>query len=688
MLSHLPIQPSPFAPPLSERKARPMRIPGLFIASVLTLLASPALLHAQFQQPTPDELKMTSDPKYPDAAAIYLLREARTDDTLHYHSEHVRIKVLTELGKELATVNLGYFRGGNSIEDIQARTIHADGTVIPLNVKPADLLRAKQGESEVHQVTFNLPSVEIGSILEYYYQERYDVHLYSQPNWEIQTRYPLRKAHFTFIAFPGFFGNNAGVGGNFLVNRRGESLSDLMWYVNLPKGAALTGLDNGHFNLDVADIPPLPTEQWMPPIETQRYQVFFYYTAVKSSTEFWNSESNYWLKDVNHFAEPNSAIKQAAAGLVAPGDSDIDKAKKLYAAVQALDNTNFSRVKSKDELKNQGFKPAKRAEDTWTQKSGSSEDLALLYLALLRGAGLTAYPMKVVNRDRALFNQGYLSFYQLNDLVVILSSGGKEIFLDPGEKMCPFQMVNWKHSGAGGIRQVDKSAGAAATPLLPYSANTITRKAEITVSTDGSVTGKLQFAFTGQEALRWRQLALRVEEDVLKHDFNEWLKNQVPTGVQAQFVRFAKLDDPDSDLAAYATVSGTPGSSTATRLLLPGTFFSTTATRVFIDQPSRIEPVDMHYAEQVKDGVLYHLPAGLAVESIPQASSVPWPNYAILQLKATAKDTDVTLTHTVARAFSYLTPDEYPQLRDFYQKVAAADQQPLVLTTTPAAKGN
>jgi len=39
---------------------------------------------------------------------------------------------------------------------------------------------------------------------------------------------------------------------------------------------------------------------------------------------------------------------------------------------------------------------AKRAEDTWNQKSGSGEDIALLYLALLRGAGLTAYPMKVL----------------------------------------------------------------------------------------------------------------------------------------------------------------------------------------------------------------------------------------------------------------------------------------------------
>jgi len=665
------------------RTYRFMRFPLLFLVVV-----SPALLRGQFQQPTPEELKMTADPAYPDAAAIYLYREYKTDDTIHYQSEHVRIKVLTEKGKDVATVNLGYLRGNSTINAIQGRTIHSDGTVTPLNVKPTDLLRAKEGEAEVHEVVFNLPSVEVGSILEYYYQVRYDEHMFSNPRWEIQQRFPVRKAHFTFIAFPGYFGNHAGVGGSYLVNHHGEALSDLLWYPNLPKGATLTGTENGHFDLVVNDVPPLPEEQWMPPIETQRYQVIFYYSPGNSSQAYWNNESGFWLKDVNRFAETTGTLKAAAAGLVAASDSDIDKAKKLYIAVQALDNTDFSRLKTKEELKQQGLKQAKHAEDTWEQKSGSAEDIALLYLALLRGAGLTAYPMKVVNRDLALFNNGYLNFSQLNDLVIILSTGGKEIFLDPGEKMCPFQMVHWKHSGAGGVRQTDKGTGITATPLLPYSANTATRRADLTVARDGSISGKVHFTFTGQNALHWRQQALKVDDEKLKSEFEGWMKNQVPSGVQPEFVRFAKLDDPESDLDAWATVTGVAGSATGKRVLLPGAFFSTAGMRVFIDQPNRTQPVDMHYAEQVKDGVLYHLPTGFSVESLPQAASVPWTGSAVLQMKATANVNDVTVTHTLARAFSFLSADEYPQLRDFYQKVSTADQQPLVLTASPAGQGN
>jgi hypothetical protein len=40
------------------------------------------------------------------------------------------------------------------------------------------------------------------------------------------------------------------------------------------------------------------------------------------------------------------------------------------------------------------------------------------------------------------------------------------------------------------------------------------------------------------------------------------------------------------------------------------------------------------------------------------------------------------------RGFTFAKAEEYQDLRGFYQKVAAADQQQLVLTSAPAAKGN
>src|SRR5207302_6748998 len=100
---------------------------------------------------------------------------------------------------------------------------------------------------------------------------------------------------------------------------------------------------------------------------------------------------------------------------------------------------------------------------------------------MLRAAGLSAFAMKVVDRESGVFQPGYLDFDQLDDNVVILSTGGKDIVLDPGQKMCPFQTVHWRHSASGGIRESADGRAAAGTPEQMYSANSLQRLGDVTL---------------------------------------------------------------------------------------------------------------------------------------------------------------------------------------------------------------
>jgi len=295
-------------------------------------------------------------------------------------------------------------------------------------------IKVKEGETEIREVVFSLPSVEVGSIIEFYYQIRLKVEegftgerWMVPPRWEVQKRFPVRKEHFVFQPLRQTLG------------------SILLWYTNLPGAQKLQPTAAGNFDLSVSDIPPLADEKWAPPLESLRYRVIFYFSGAVSEQQYWQTASRAWLKEVNGFAEPSAALKQAAAGLISPGDGDLDRAKKLYAAVQTLDNTDFSRKKTEAERKREKLKSTKHAEDVWNQKSGDGEEIALLYLALLKAAGVKAYPMTVVNRDSGIFNPDYLYFSQFDDVVVVINLDGKEIVLDPAEKMCPFEMVSWKH---------------------------------------------------------------------------------------------------------------------------------------------------------------------------------------------------------------------------------------------------
>jgi hypothetical protein len=661
---------------------------------LLFALASPAVLLAQFQQPTDEELKMTADPKAPGAAAVYLNVEEIANDQLHYESFYARIKVLSEKGKELATVEVPYLSGNMRVTDIKARTIHADGTVVPLEGKPADLLisktKTKTGDNfQVDQKVFTLPSVEVGSILEYRYELRRDDDWYSSPSWEIQRPYFVHKAHYLFTPFKGFLPGLQNATSSYLLDEHGRPVNSLIWWPKLPPGVTVKVDAAGHHSVDITDVPPSPDEEWMPPIRSVLYKVIFYYKSASDAKDFWVSEAKLWSKDVNHFADPSKHIHETVDGLIAPGDSDLDKAKKLYKAVQALDNTDYSRQKSEAEMKQLKLKAAKRAEDTWTQKSGSSEDIALLYLAMLRAAGLTAYPFKVVARNQGIFDISYLTLNQLDDTLVVLSTGGKEIVLDPGEKMCPFQTVNWKHSNAGGIRESAQGPAAGYSPIQAYPENKTLRIGDVTLDGHGAVTANFRIVMIGQEALRWRQAALRNDLDEVKKQFDHSLESMFPDGVEAHIDSFTGLDDPYVNLVATVKAQGNLGTATSKRLMLPGFFFETRGAHPFVEQEKRQESVDMHYGEVVTDQVVYHLPAGFSVEGAPQDAKITWPDHTVLVNKTIPAAGQITIARMLARSFTEAKPEEYQDLRGFYQKVAAADQQQLVLTTAPvAAKGN
>jgi len=659
--------------------------------ALLFAITSPALLFAQFQQPTAEELKMTDDPKAPGAAAVYLNWEEVANDPIHFQSVYVRIKVLQEKGKELATVHLPYWHGNFKIADIKARTIHSDGTVIPLAGKPEDLLLSKtsSGNGEQMQINskvFTLPSVEVGSILEYRYDLRYDDDHVSSPTWEIQRPYFVHHARYTFTPFKAFLPGGTSMG---LTDAHGNSVNTLIWYKVLPAGVDMKADVAGVFHLEVTDIPAAPDEEFMPPLDGMLYQVKFYYKSSRDSAQYWIDEAKRWSKEVDHFAEPSKTIKEAVAGIIAPGDSDLDKAKKLYKAVQALDNTDYSRKKTDAELKQLKLKVARHAEDTWAQKSGSSQDIALLYLAMLRAAGLNANDMKVVDRSERVFAMGLLDFDQLDDDIVVLNIAGKDISLDPGEKMCPFQTVRWTHSGTAGIVQGDHVRSLAITPEQTYTSNKLTRNGDLTIDEHGAVTGQLTFVMLGQEALAWRQLALRNDQDELKKQFDRSLESAVPDGIEAHIDHFLGLDDPDANLIAIVKVHGNLGAATSKRLLVPGFFFQTRGSHPFVNQEKRIEPVDMHYGDTVTDQIVYHLPANMSVEGAPQDTKVPWQGHAVFATKTAAAPNQITIARIFARGFSSVKPEEYQDLRGFYQKVAAADQAQLVLTkSAPTQKGN
>jgi hypothetical protein len=644
------------------------------IAAIIVMLSAQARADS-WTKPTPEELQMTAEPAAPGAAAIYLLRDERADDKIHIHTTYVRLKVLSEKGKEYADQEITYEGAQFKVFGVEGRTIHSDGTVIPFTGKPYQKLLDKSGTEKYKATVFTLPDVQVGSILEYRYTLGYESNIVLSPRWYLQGPLYTRKAHFFFQPSDRMIEDGHG----------GVMQGRVAYTAVLPKGASVVYSPVAkNYSLDVENIPAFPEEEYMPPMHNYSFRTLFYYTIARTTDEYWGNEGKYWSKRVDRFID-QSKLSSIANQMVSASDTPAQKLQKIYDAVMTLENTTFTREHSDVEDKALGIK-IKTAADIWGQKRGTRDEITRLFVGLTRAAGFKAYVGYVTNRDRNLFVPDYLNMAQLDDEIAIVLVDGKDQYFDPGERYAVFGNLHWKHSAAQGIRQTDKGAAVFLTPTPAYKSTSEFRNAYLEIQPDGKVTGTIRLSLTGSRALYWREFALNNDEDALKQRFTDSVQRQMPAGIEVKADHFLGLNSWTTNLQGVFKVTGSMGTATAKRIFLPATLFESTSQPLFaLDK--RTQPIDLDYPYAVQDDVTIKLPPAFDIESLPKDADVTYPQNAFYRAKFTREPGMVKSVRVMVLGNFLYTAEEYPPLKDFYQKINAKDKEPAVLQFTQSASG-
>ena len=661
------------------------------LLATLIGLTAPLARADQWTVPTKEELSMTSQPEVPGAAAVYLYREEKTEDDLHMFSIYIRLKVLTEKGKEYANVELPYSKGegGISVNDIAGRTIHPDGTIIPFTGKPYDKLIEKTQSLRHMAKVFTLPDVEVGSIIEYRYTRRMDDHWFMAPSWYVQSDLYTRKAHYMWKPTDKQLVTN---------DDRGQLTSMVFWFPVLPATADFkntrlpaSGIGGGEgrliFELNIHDVPPAPEEEYMPPISSLSYRVLFYYSPYHSGDDYWKNEGKHWSKLRDKFIGPGPGVRAAVRDLTAPSDTQDQKLRKIYAAVMKLENTDFTREHSDAEEKAQGLHEVHNTDDIWEHTRGNGDQLATLFVAMARAAGMKAYLSTVVNRDHNVFLLGYLNMSQFDNDIAIVNVDGKDQYFDPGSRFCPYQHLAWKHTLAGSLRQTDTGTVLVTTPGEPYTASRVQRVANLTMDQQGIVTGSVKMTFIGAPAINWRQRSLTGDQTSLQRELRVNLEHLLPQGMDVKLSSIEKLEDYEQPLSANFNVKGPIGSSTGKRLLITGDIFETN-TRPTFPHEKREVAVYFHYPYIAQDAVRVNFPSTLKVESLPTGDKQQFQNFAAYTLKTESTPTSITFRRDYSLGEIMFLPKEYPDLRAFYNKFETKDQESVVLTAAPVTAAN
>ena len=633
---------------------------GWVVVNLCTLLRPAGAFgeNVRWVQPSAAELSMTAEPKAPAAAAIILSYEESDDGDSAEVSVHVRIKILKPGGLSAGTVEIpnAIVVDDDAKPDFNARTIHANGTVLPFVSSAANTTLHPDAEGNLRR-TYALPDLQVGSIVEYTYHFASQNTLFTSlqgyyaPDWTLQRPYFVRAEHFLL--------------------RSPENLEadTTHWVANLPEGV-LVQRNKNKLSVDLTDVAALPNEPFMPPVSSWGYQVRFFYYAG-SRDKYWGESGakvdDYWSR----FDTPRKPVVTTVQELLKPEDSNETKLRKLYSLVEGMENTDLTRRRTGKE----DGKSAKNSEDLVARKRGDSEELTLFFIALARAAGYKAFPMAVSSRDHARFDRNVLSWRQMDSLIAIVDVDGHEIYFDPGVRGCSFGTLAPWHAGVMGVSAEGKLIGMRVTPTFAIANQRTERIANLTLDENGQVKGVLRMTWFGAAALPIRRDAFRQDAHAVELTLKNKLESELPSGVQLDLTSLEGLTDPDHPLVANFTVSGRMGERTPKRLLIPAQFFAG-GSRIVLDGTQRTQPVSFPEVYALRDRVTLHLPSGLAVESLPESKNFSLPNDANYQTGSQASpqspQTLVIDRLLILQQIDYRA-DEYPALQNFFVRVASAD---------------
>ncbi|HEY6251505.1 MAG TPA: DUF3857 domain-containing protein [Candidatus Angelobacter sp.] len=632
-----------------------------------------------WQPITPQDLQIKEVPGDLGASAVQLYYADFIDDNLHSEFLYSRIKVLNDKGKKYADVEIPILPD-SSIADLKARTIHPDGKIIEFSGKPFQKTIIKGQGVKYLAKTFTLPEVTVGSIIEYKFLVLMPEGVIYDNSWTIQHDLYTVKESFRMKAYSGE-----------LETKHGGSSGLSMVSSHMPANLKPQKKGDG-FEMQAQNIAAFEAEDYMPPEENYKPQVRFFYggSEISSMDKFWQETGRDSNGDVEHFIGNHKEI-QAAAEEAIGKETDWDKqVQRLYVRAQQIRNLSYERERTKEELKKENLKPNGNVVDVLNHGYGTRKDIVLFFAALARAGGFRTSVLRVSNRKDRFFDKGLFSTNQLDAYMAVVKINGQDVYLDPGTKFCPYGFVRWMRTSTAGLK-LDKDGGTFVTvPAVGHEKAIVQRSAIMALGENGSLNGEITVQFQGLEALERRLDALETDEAGRNKSLEDELKNWLSAGAVVNETKVTGWEGEDEPLVAHFHVE-IPGyaSLAGKRLLLPPYLFQTKQKDAF-KRTDRKYPVYFPYAFAENDVVAIKIPAGYTIEGSPKDQDVRLPYAAYAEVNTVQPGQLVAKRQLLFNAI-YLDVKQYSEVRDFFGKVQAADEQQAVLRvggTTSAQKGN
>lgn len=611
---------------------------------------------AKFGNYSPEEIALEDCSFDPGAEAVVLFdrAEANYDDQQQLlFTRHIRIKILKASAIDRANIRIVYYheKDYEFIDQIKGAVYNAGSNPSMVNLDQNAIFR-KPINSVYSQVVFALPSVQVGSIIEYTYRST-KKNYGGLKDWNFQQDIPVVQSAFNLFLMPNV---------EFAYTVHRTPGYDVYIKSNQEQGSTL---------FEMKEIPGMRDESFSRAEKDYLQRVVFQFSSYTDRTGFVHKSNNSWKQLAEELWKDEDFGRQVSKEIRIPEVNDffkiesdpLNRLKQVYRFVRKSMSWNELNAKYTDGLKS-----------AWAKKQGSAADINLLLVNLLRQADIDAHPMLVSERSYGVVDTSYPYLNQFNKVVAFATLNGEEFILDATEQDVPCGTTPFDLLNSFGFIVSKKD------PRLYY----IESKRHVfgsvfsertMIKPDGSLVADAEIDYSGYSRLGKIQHYTRNR----KSFYNQYLGNTNLLRIDTLQVS-NQLDD---SLAFHVSLKRVGKLEKSGDLYL--LYFSDLLdyTENPFVSPNRFSPIDFGAPISVVYQGEFELPTNWKPTNLPKNMSMVNSDRSFTVMRAfEVNEQTLTVGIRMTLRRTVFDIDEYEDLQAYFKKVVSLLNEPLMLTKT------
>ena len=603
------------------------------------------------------DLKLTSCDFEKDANAMVLFDRAEMacgiPDIIMERQK--RIKIFNDNGKDEANIRIEFNNkfGAERILGVEAETINLNNGKIEYTKLDPKLIYAEHTSATKDAVTFSMPNVKAGSVIEYRYiwEREFSRNV---PDWAFQCNLPTRYSQLDAFLNP-------------LIAFTALSRKDKPFVRDT---ISMSGF--GHV-WALKNIPSSKEEPFMRSAVDALQGVTLIISAIKFGGQTKNISAS-WSDVGKEIADDKDINK--------PFDQSLHDEGTLVKQTQVLKTDDekiaflFNQVKTLMKWNEEKYWASKDGiRSAWKKKSGNWGEINMILCHLLKLSGIKAYPMLVSTRDNGRILPNFINIYQINKLVTYVPVDSTNYYvLDATDKYniyneIPFDLLNSyglslnKEKEKYDLVFMKKQAAVRQVVLI-----------DAEIKPDGTMSGTAQIGSYSYNKSNNLELYKTLEEKKYKEYLTDNDNNLKITSL--------KLENADVDsLPLIQNIDfnlDLPGTDDKYIYFNPN-LFTSLYNNPFVSE-DRISDIDFGCNNIYSINGRYKIPVGYKIDALPKSMNLIMPDKSISFKRAVGEqDGYIVVYYLISYKKSTYPQADYPNIHAYYKKMTEILNEQIVL---------